>query len=86
MAKLNKWSAGKIINNFSRADDVNVSEETSAGLETIGLAHAAAGNTEEMAIIFATRMKMQSTKDITDVLNSINQTNAELIRLLKEKK
>ena len=90
MSKLNKYAEGKIINSFSRADEVNVSTETKDAMESICTAHMAGGNTSEAIICFDVLRKFQTQNNIEHIMlmqaEQSQKTNTLLEKVLSKKK
>jgi len=90
MSKLNKYAEGKIINSFSRADEVSVSTDTKDAMESISVAHMAAGNTSEAIIGFDVLRKFQTQNNIEHIMlmqaEQSQKTNTLLEKVLSKKK
>ena len=84
MSKINKYGESKIVNNFTRADEVSVSPDTKEAVESIATAHLAAGNTSEAVIAFDVVRKFQTQNDITTFLKVQAENSAKQTALLEE--
>ena len=82
MSKINKYAEGKIVNSFSRADEVSVSTDTKDAVESVSVANLAAGNTSEAIIGFDILRKFQTQNDISEIMKMLAQGQLTQNKLL----
>ena len=88
MSKINKYAEGKIVNSFSRADEVSVSTDTKDAVESVSVANLAAGNTSEAIIGFDILRKFQTQNDISEIMKMLAEgqlTQNKLLAKLEKK-